>query len=167
MTKIKCVKLECPVCHKVGSCQLFFNNKDEVRYCRVRHYIGVNELGKPQFKYHKINDLLLVKTLYENQGYQFKTAKVHDGSTQGLTKYGDLNVKGLGSIQKSRCLGSLAWWGTALVRRWSRDQSPPEAPFQIFGKNFGLKRKFFNLYILEFYFAFRVKILFRLSIFLY
>ncbi len=84
MTKIKCVKLECPVCHKVGSCQLFFNNKDEVRYCRVRHYIGLNELRKPQFKYHKINDLLLVKTLYENQGYQFKTAKVHDGSHSGV-----------------------------------------------------------------------------------
>ena len=28
------------------------------------------------------------------------------------------------------CLGSLAWWGTALVRRRSRDQSPPEAPLR-------------------------------------
>ena len=107
------------MCHVVGSAQVFFNKNDEVRYCRVRHYVGLDEFRKPQFTYHKVIDLGVLKTLYENQGYQFKTAKVLDGSTQVLTKYGDLNVNGLGSIQKSRCLGSLAWWGTALVRRRS------------------------------------------------
>ena len=131
MTKIKCVKLECPVCHKVGSAQLFLNKNNEVRYCRVRHYVGLDEFRKPQFKYHKINDLSTLKTLLENQGFQFQTAKVPDGFTQVLTKYPDHNLNGLGSVQKSRCLGSLAWWGTALVRRWSRDQSPPEAPFYL------------------------------------
>ena len=30
--------------------------------------------------------------------------------------------------KESSCLGSLAWWGSALVRRGSRVQIPPEAP---------------------------------------
>ena len=117
MVKIKCVKLECPVCHVVGSAQLFLNKNNQVRYCRVRHYIGLNEFRKPQFTYHKINDLLLLKTLYENQGYQFKTVAGQVGqATKVITNFDDHLVNSLGSVQKSRCLGSLAWWGTALVR---------------------------------------------------
>ena len=73
MAKIKCVKLECPVCHVVGSAQLFLNKKNEVRYCRVRHYVVLNEFRKPRFIYHKVNDLGVLKTLYENQGFHFQT----------------------------------------------------------------------------------------------
>ena len=39
----------------------------------------------------------------------------------------DLNLNNNGSNLKNSCLGSLAWWGIALVRRWSRVQIPPEA----------------------------------------
>ncbi len=81
MTKIKCVRLECLVCHVVGSAQLFLNKKSVVRYCRVRHYVGLNEFRKPQFTYHKINNLNVVKTLLENQGFHFQTATGQDGQT--------------------------------------------------------------------------------------
>ena len=132
MVKIKCVKLECPVCHVVGSAQLFLNKNNQVRYCRVRHYKGLNEFKKPQFTYHRINDLSILKTLLENQGFQFQTATGQDGqTTKVITKFHDHVVNNSGLKQQSKCLGSLAWWGTALVRRWSRDQSPPEAPFQL------------------------------------
>ena len=132
MTKIKCVKLECPVCHVVGSAQLFFKKNDEVRYCRVRHYVGLDEFRKPQFTYHKVNDLGVLKTLYENQGFHFQTVIGQVGQAKtAVTRLGDPVVDNLGYIQQSKCLGSLAWWGTALVRRWSRDQSPPEAPFYL------------------------------------
>lgn len=70
-----------------------------------------------------------MKTLLENQGYQLKTAKLQDGQTnKHLTKHHDHKIKGLSSRENKIGLGSLAWWGTALVRRRSRDQSPPEAP---------------------------------------
>ena len=120
------------MCHVVGSAQLFFNKNIEVRYCRVRHYVGLDEFGKPQFTYHKVIDLRVLKTLYENQGFHFKTVAGKVG--QAKTAIADLcdpDVNNLGSKQQSVCLGSLAWWGTALVRRWSRDQSPPEAPFYL------------------------------------
>ena len=120
MTKIKCVKLECPVCHKVGSAQLFLNKNNQVRYCRVRHYTGLNEFKKQQFTYHKINDLLSLKTLLENQGFQFQTATGQSGqTTKVITKFHDHVVNNSGLKQQSKCLGSLAWWGTALVRRRS------------------------------------------------
>ena len=132
MTKIKCVKLECPVCHVVGSAQLFLNKNDEVRYCRVRHYVGLNEFRKPQFTYHKVNDLGVLKTLYENQGFHFQTVAGQVGQVKAVNAdLCDPDVNKLCLKQQSVCLGSLAWWGTALVRRWSRDQSPPEAPFQL------------------------------------
>ena len=36
------------MCHVVGSAQLFFNKNNQVRYCRVRHYVGLNEFKKPE-----------------------------------------------------------------------------------------------------------------------
>ena len=122
MTKIKCVKLECPVCHIVGSAQLFHNKKNEVRYCRVRHYVGLNEFRKPQFTYHKVNDLGVLKTLYENQGFHFKTVAGQVGQAKAVNgKLRDPVVNQSSSDQKSVCLGRLAWWGTALVRSESGD----------------------------------------------
>ncbi|KON33887.1 MAG: hypothetical protein AC479_02920 [miscellaneous Crenarchaeota group-6 archaeon AD8-1] len=44
--KIKCVKLQCPVCNKSGSCQLFMNKANQVRYARVRHYSHLDKVSK-------------------------------------------------------------------------------------------------------------------------
>ena len=134
------------MCYVVGSAQLFFNKNNQVRYCRVRHYVGLNEFRKPEFTYHKINDLSTVKTLYENQGFHFKTVAGRVGQAKAVNaKLRDLVVNRLGSDQKSKCLGSLAWWGTALVRRWSRDQSPPEAPFYLVYRIIWNKNRYYYL----------------------
>ena len=50
--KIKCVKLECGVCGKLASIQLFLNKSGEIKYARAGHYIGRLD-GKPQFEYHQ------------------------------------------------------------------------------------------------------------------
>ena len=111
MTKIKCVKLEYLVCHVVGSAQLFLNKKNEVRYCRVRHYVGLNEFRKPRFTYHKVNDLGVLKTLYENQGFHFQTVAGLVGQAKAANAdLCDPVVNKLRRKQQSRCLGSLAWW---------------------------------------------------------
>ena len=108
------------MCHVVGSAQVFLNKDGKVRYCRVRHYEGLNEFRKPQFDYNKINDLSILKTLYENQGFHFQTATGQIGQAKTVNaKLCDLVVNKLSLKQQSVCLGSLAWWGTALVRRRS------------------------------------------------
>ena len=50
--KIKCVKLDCEVCGKPASIQLFINKSGAIKYARARHYIG-RENNKPQFEYHQ------------------------------------------------------------------------------------------------------------------
>ncbi len=50
--KIKCVKLECEVCGKLASIQIFYDKSGVPKYARSRHYLNrVN--GKPQFEYHQ------------------------------------------------------------------------------------------------------------------
>jgi hypothetical protein len=77
--KIKCVKLQCPICHIAGSAQLFLNNRNEIRYARVRHYKGLNENKKPQFEYHKLEDLQQLETLLKTLNLQFPTVKAPSG----------------------------------------------------------------------------------------
>ena len=50
--KIKCVKLECKVCSKLASIQIFYNRRGEIKYARARHYVG-RKNNKPQFEYHQ------------------------------------------------------------------------------------------------------------------
>ena len=66
MGKIKCTKLECPICHTTGLAQIFLNKDGRIRYARVRHYKGLNENKKPQLNYHKITDLEALKTLLDS-----------------------------------------------------------------------------------------------------
>jgi hypothetical protein len=73
--KIKCVKSVCPICHVTGSAQLFLNKKNKIRYARIRHYKGLNENKKPQFDYHKVEDLEALKTLLKSQGISLNTEK--------------------------------------------------------------------------------------------
>jgi tetratricopeptide (TPR) repeat protein len=74
--RIKCVKLQCPICNTSGSCQVFINRLDQVRYARVRHYSHIDKVSKkPQFTYHKIEDHEALKTLLSNKGISLNTNK--------------------------------------------------------------------------------------------
>jgi hypothetical protein len=50
--KIKTIRLECQVCSKMASTQLFYNSAGKLTYARCRHYTGQLN-GKPQFEYHQ------------------------------------------------------------------------------------------------------------------
>lgn len=82
--KYKCFKSECPVCHNLGSIQLFLNNKLEVRYARSRHYSFIKDSKKQQFTYCRIENLEGLKTLLSQQ-IDSLTANTPLGQTgQGL-----------------------------------------------------------------------------------
>src|SRR4030042_1251737 len=69
MGKIKCLKLECNVCHNVGLAQIFLRKDSTIRYCRVRHYDRLDPVTKkPQFTYHPFSDLQALETLLSQQG---------------------------------------------------------------------------------------------------
>jgi hypothetical protein len=94
--KIKCVRLQCPICNKSGSCQLFMNRLGQVRYARVRHYSHIDkESKKPQFTYCKIEDLQQLETLLISFNLQFpqtqqkqlghtETKQLHDHTSVSL-----------------------------------------------------------------------------------
>ena len=50
--KIRCVKLDCDVCTKLDSIQVFCNKGGEIKYARARHYKG-RQNNKPKFGYHQ------------------------------------------------------------------------------------------------------------------
>jgi hypothetical protein len=82
--KIKCVKMQCPVCSNYGSCQIFFNRKNEIRYARVRHTISkgskdYNTNRKYNFNYCKVEDLQQLETLLKSLKFQFPTVKAPSG----------------------------------------------------------------------------------------
>jgi hypothetical protein len=84
--KIRCVKTQCPIWQVVGSAQLSLNHKNEVRYARFRHYKGLNENKKPQFDYHKVEDLEALKTLLKTKGVSLLTGEADKGQIgQGQT----------------------------------------------------------------------------------
>jgi len=87
MVKYKCFKLQCPICGNSGSCQLFLNKKNEIRYARVRHYSYLDSHSKkPQFTYCKITDLEALKTLLSNKGFSLFTDNAKSGQIgQGST----------------------------------------------------------------------------------
>jgi hypothetical protein len=49
--KIKCVKIPCEQDNILGSCQCFYNGREELKYARIRHYDKVAS-GKPKFIYN-------------------------------------------------------------------------------------------------------------------
>jgi hypothetical protein len=74
--KIKCIKLQCPICSKDGNCQVFFNKQNEIRYGRVRHYIPkeakeYNRDNKYNFSYCKLEDLQQLETLLKTLDFPF------------------------------------------------------------------------------------------------
>ena len=117
--KIKCVKIECEVCHVVGSCQVFSNNKDEIRYGRVRHYDKV-VAGKPKFIYHAQTlsyvSAQLEKLNQQNLSSSKDSNTVALGSSGACDQYGHSNgihrpnLSEIGSESKS------VGWSSSLVR---------------------------------------------------
>ena len=80
LVKYKCVKIECPICGNLGSCQLFLNKKNQVRYARVRHYSHIDkQTRKPQFTYCKVEDLEALKTLLKTKNASLFTVKKNNG----------------------------------------------------------------------------------------
>ena len=92
--KIKCVKLNCPICSKSGSCQLFFNRLGQVRYARVRHYSHIDkDSKKPQFTYHKLTDLEALKTLLSKQNIQLNTDNTNTGQNRSSGHQNNIDHK--------------------------------------------------------------------------
>jgi hypothetical protein len=88
-------------------------------YYRVKHYLGsVN--GKLKFEYHKQSPQYVQSLLSKPSPIKIDPIDPKTIDPKILKSYPD--------YQNSQCLGSLAWWGSALVRRGSRVQIPPEAP---------------------------------------
>ena len=106
------MKIVCEVCNRIGYLQHLSEN-----YYRVKHYIGSVD-GKLKFEYHKQNPKHVIEILANDQNIDPIDLKNIDLKI----------LKSPSNYQNNKCLGSLAWWGIALVRRWSRVQIPPEAP---------------------------------------
>ena len=112
------MKIVCEACGNEGYLQHITEN-----YYRVRHYIGLDPVTKkPKFEYHKQNPSYIAKVFREqaNNNEALSIDPIGQGNI-------DLNLNNNGSNNQNKCLGSLAWWGIALVRRRSRVQIPPEA----------------------------------------
>jgi hypothetical protein len=58
--------------------QLFLNKKNQIRYARIRHYKGLSKNKKPQFEYHKVEDLETLKT-FKTKGVSFSISKADVG----------------------------------------------------------------------------------------
>ena len=112
------MKIVCEICGNEGYLQHLSKN-----YYRVRHYTGLDPTTKkPKFEYHKQN--LSYIEVFKEQANNNEALSI-DPIGQGNI---DLNLNNNGSNNQNKRLGSLAWWGSALVRRGSRVQIPPEAP---------------------------------------
>jgi hypothetical protein len=120
MGRIKCMKMDCQECHKVGLAQVFLRKDGSISYARIRHYSHIDkDSKKPQFTYCKINELASLKALLKSQGISLST----DGAEAGQQGQGsrdrihDLELKDSSLNQQNKqCLGSLARWGVTLVR---------------------------------------------------
>jgi hypothetical protein len=103
--KIKCVKLQWPVCGKTGSCQLFLNRNNKITYAKVRHYSHIDKQTKKlQFEYHKIMDLEALKTLLLNKGFSLSTSNVLSGQIgqKSTTEIHDQKLKDLKPVYKKQ-----------------------------------------------------------------
>jgi intergrase/recombinase len=113
--KIKCVKMQCPTCSNYGSCQIFFNRENEIRYARVRHAISkdskdYNANRKYNFNYCKVEDLQQLETLLKSLNFQFPTVKAPAGhkvadQTEKTIDHGQIDSS---SISKNMWAGSSA-----------------------------------------------------------
>jgi hypothetical protein len=89
--------------------QLFFNKQNEVKYARVRHYLKLDPTTKkPQFEYHKIEDLEYVNA-------KFRYVSINDDLNLDQPQDDiDRKLKELNPIFRNRRAGSLARLGHLL-----------------------------------------------------
>jgi hypothetical protein len=108
--KIKCIKLDkCPICGKDGSCQVFSNKQNEIKYGRVRHYTGLSENKKPQFSYCKLEDLNQLETLLISLNFQFPNTQQKQLGQKTIKEYHDHRSGSLLSGQPdSSIIGKMA-----------------------------------------------------------
>ena len=103
--------MQCPICNNSGSCQIFLNRTDKIRYARVRHYSHTHrESKKSQFTYCKIENLDALETLLLNKGFSLSTDKADNGQTgqKSTVRTHDLELKELSLISQSKWAGSSA-----------------------------------------------------------
>ena len=94
MGRIKCLKFECPICHKEGLAQLFLRKDGSISYARIRHYSHRDKVThKPQFTYCKIEDLEALKTLLSQQNISLSSIG-QDGQVQNINTL-DPQLRGL------------------------------------------------------------------------
>ena len=113
--KIKCLKLECPQCKKMGLAQLFLNKIGNIKYGRIRHYSHADAVThKPQFTYCKIIDLEELKTLICQQGISLSIEKAESGQIghSKTEEYHDLANPKNSLIQQNTSGCRLVWFRT-------------------------------------------------------
>ncbi len=113
--KIKCLRLECPLCKKVGLAQIFYNKQESIRYARIRHFSHTDAVThKPQFTYCKVDDLGFLKDLLKTQGINLTTEKVSSGQLGQMQskEIFDLKNHGDASVQGNSCGCRLVWFRT-------------------------------------------------------
>ena len=98
--KIKCVsKFLCEVCGVRDSLQIFYNNKGEARYCRVRH----RDASTKRFYYHQQSKAYADKHLESCRETLSQTQPSH--SNKGLIDHGHSRGQN-GQIESSTILES-------------------------------------------------------------
>ena len=125
MPQVKCIK-----CNRIGNLTIkkTKSHGTTYEYYYVQHYL--KETNKIEWCYLGRYDSLpeeYRRTLPKEEAVHNKTQNCTQNSTNPNNLKFSLNDE---NSLEQKCLGSLAWWGTALVRRRSRVQFPPEAPFQ-------------------------------------
>ena len=140
--KIKCIKAECPQCHIVGSIQLFLNKQNEVKYARTRHYVKLDPITKkPQFEYHKVEDLEALKTLLKSQSISLSTdkAKIGQVGQSQERKIHDLKLNNSSLVEREI---SVPRWPSLVGRYLGKVMVAGSKPAR--GSNFALTALVYN-----------------------
>jgi hypothetical protein len=118
MSKVRCYKgFKCQVCNCLGLIQIFYNRRGEVTYARVRHYTSLDPNSKkPQFEYHRQEDLKTVENFIKSQAISKPNSLVDQNPTDQAqpTEICDHKLKESSSVSKNTGAGSLARLGHLL-----------------------------------------------------
>ena len=108
-TKTKCIRdFECEICHCKGMLQILTKS-----YARVRHYLRLNEFGKPVFEYHRNS----IEYVNRNLG----NIKTDLASTDHMTKNYDHNLKELNPNNENKTISPFACLNPAFKAiEWSK-----------------------------------------------